>query len=802
MAAIFFNAPFLIGVAMAATGLTVMAGWLFRLRPLLELVPGYQMVFATGGGFALGGVALACTLLAPERRARIQTALGAAIALLGAAALAQYALGWNLGLDMHRMHAWMQTTNAHPGRPAIATAGAFVLVGSAFIALGRSEAIVRALSGCAALIGLAALAGNALGLGAVFPAYPLAEVSLSTAGGFALLGFALWLALPRFEGHRPLWHGEAARIKATGAAVVLVIGAVSAVGGFAVMQARTEAVLEAWLAESLANRVSLVREEAAERLRAAELLAGLQVVRQQMRAAVAPETRSRALGELDLIGASILRGNVVAVRFVAPDGSELVRAGAGREPSAMRTPVPGRPGTFLSWKGRFELESRADVIEAGETLGALELRMPLRQMAWTDIWQDLQLRFCAAADRALSCFPARGSPQASVRPLAEATPQMARALAGGTGVLRGRDPGGRDVIAAYAPLAELGLGVVANVQARELFAPLRAPLAWLVLLIAALCVGAVALLFRSVVPLVRRLSRSEEKLRLALSGSRLALFEADVRTGSVTLSEQWTVMRGGPAGPEATNVAALKELLHPEEAPGIIEHSRKALRGEISHYDIEHRVRKLDGSWMWIRSRGEVADRDRNGHALRIIGTNAVITERKHRELIAMQAAAHDKLTGLPNRRLFDDRLKHALARAHRTRMPLAVLYVDADRFKQVNDTHGHSAGDALLKSFGARLAACVRATDTVARIGGDEFAVILESVEIERDAHAVAQKIVAALREPFEIEGHRVEVSASVGVAILCDRDGFLAEALLKRADRALYDAKGAGKDRYALAA
>jgi len=99
MAAIFFNAPFLIGVAMAATGLTVMAGWLFRLRPLLELVPGYQMVFATGGGFALGGVALACTLLAPERRARIQTALGAAIALLGAAALAQYALGWNLGLD-------------------------------------------------------------------------------------------------------------------------------------------------------------------------------------------------------------------------------------------------------------------------------------------------------------------------------------------------------------------------------------------------------------------------------------------------------------------------------------------------------------------------------------------------------------------------------------------------------------------------------------------------------------------------------------------------------------------------------
>ena len=167
-----------------------------------------------------------------------------------------------------------------------------------------------------------------------------------------------------------------------------------------------------------------------------------------------------------------------------------------------------------------------------------------------------------------------------------------------------------------------------------------------------------------------------------------------------------------------------------------------------------------------------------------------------------MQAAAHDKLTGLPNRRLFDDRLKQALARAHRSRAPLAVRYVDADKFKPVNDTHGHAMGDALLKHFGSRLTACVRATDTVARIGGDEFAVILENVEVARDAHAVAEKIVATMREPFEIEGHRLEVSASVGVAVLSDRDGFFADALLKRADGALYEAKRAGRDRYALAA
>jgi len=280
------------------------------------------------------------------------------------------------------------------------------------------------------------------------------------------------------------------------------------------------------------------------------------------------------------------------------------------------------------------------------------------------------------------------------------------------------------------------------------------------------------------------------------------LFEADPRTGVVTLGEQWNAMRGGEPRAETTTVAELAELLHPEEAPQVWRHALSALKGEISHYDIEHRVRKLDGGWMWVRSRGEVAGRDRNGRALRMVGTNAEITERKRRELSAMEAAAHDPLTGLPNRRLFDDRLRQALARARRSAALLAVLYVDADKFKLMNDNHGHATGDALLKRFGIRLAACVRSTDTVARLGGDEFAVVLEGLPDEAHAHAVAQKIVAALHEPFVIEGRQLGVSASVGVAVLTSQDGFRPESLLERADRALYQAKHAGRDRYALAA
>src|SRR6185436_17941981 len=183
--------------------------------------------------------------------------------------LAEYGFGLDLWIDAPRLHSWLMTTNPYPGRPAVATAIGFLLAGGAFLELGRTQAIARALIACVALIGLSALAGNSLGLGAIYPDYPLAEMSFPTAGAFVLVALAQWRTLALFEGYRPLWRSEAAGIIATGASIVLIIGAVSAVGGFVVMQKRTEAVLQAWLAENLANRVSLVREEAAERLRAA-----------------------------------------------------------------------------------------------------------------------------------------------------------------------------------------------------------------------------------------------------------------------------------------------------------------------------------------------------------------------------------------------------------------------------------------------------------------------------------------------------------------------------------------------------
>jgi diguanylate cyclase (GGDEF)-like protein/PAS domain S-box-containing protein len=158
-----------------------------------------------------------------------------------------------------------------------------------------------------------------------------------------------------------------------------------------------------------------------------------------------------------------------------------------------------------------------------------------------------------------------------------------------------------------------------------------------------------------------------------------------------------------------------------------------------------------------------------------------------------------DPLTGLPNRRLFEDRLAIALAQAHRYRHRLAVIFVDLDRFKQVNDTLGHSAGDELLKAVAGRLGACVREGDTVARLAGDEFTLLLPGIHYAEDVAVVSRKLVEALRQPFQIDGHDVRTTASGGVSLFPE-DGEDAESLLRSADTAMYRAKERGRDNFQL--
>ena len=217
-------------------------------------------------------------------------------------------------------------------------------------------------------------------------------------------------------------------------------------------------------------------------------------------------------------------------------------------------------------------------------------------------------------------------------------------------------------------------------------------------------------------------------------------------------------------------------------------------RGERYNYEME--FVKKNGERLWCHVTGrmlDVTDPSRGS-----IWVYSDVTERKKREEEVRDLAHHDALTGLPNRRLLDDRIAQAFAAARRSRERVALMLLDLDRFKPINDTYGHEAGDAVLKTVAARLKGCVRESDTVARVGGDEFVVMLP-MRAAQDAVRVADKILAALAEPIRVAGNEVRIGVSIGISAFPE-DAVDKEELLKYADRAMYHVKAAGRNAYSF--
>ncbi len=293
--------------------------------------------------------------------------------------------------------------------------------------------------------------------------------------------------------------------------------------------------------------------------------------------------------------------------------------------------------------------------------------------------------------------------------------------------------------------------------------------------------------------------RSEERLTLALEGSEQSLFDWDILANRVHYSAHASTLRGGPDQAWEVTPEAMRAFVHPDDLAGLLANMKNALAGKTTVYEAEFRVRHNDGHWIWLRSRGRVVERNAAGLALRMVGTDADISPQKLAEEQLRQRAEFDALTGLPNRALFNDRLAGAIERARRSGKMMALLFLDLDHLKGINDSRGHGAGDELLKIASERLLAAVRTVDTVARLAGDEFTVIVEGLNTPADAEAVATKLVEAMRPPMRIGGALVQVSTSVGLALLEPGDSDPAN-LLRRADEALYAAKRAGRDRYAI--
>ncbi len=263
----------------------------------------------------------------------------------------------------------------------------------------------------------------------------------------------------------------------------------------------------------------------------------------------------------------------------------------------------------------------------------------------------------------------------------------------------------------------------------------------------------------------------------------------DVRTGKVTWSDELCRIFGVPSA----HIGDIRRFDHPEDAEAVRDAVEEFARTG-SPYRIDHRIVAADGDVRFVQEQAEFST-DADGRPTRVIGTIVDVTERKQAEARLAYLAHHDALTGLPNRTMLVERLEHSMAYAQRQDRFVGVLFLDLDRFKTVNDTRGHTVGDELLRQVATRLQAVVRATDTVARSGGDEFIIVAGDVGGAGDLIAIANGVHAAFAEPFILEDEDVFVTPSIGVSVY-PRDATDVESLIKHADAALYQAKDRGRD------
>lgn len=290
--------------------------------------------------------------------------------------------------------------------------------------------------------------------------------------------------------------------------------------------------------------------------------------------------------------------------------------------------------------------------------------------------------------------------------------------------------------------------------------------------------------------------RRADRLEAALTGSGDGLWDIDLRQDELYLSAEASELIGFPASPRTEGGRLWYTQVHPDDRALLESRFRAHLDGAAKRFECEHRVVDPSGTTRWVLAKG-VAARDLRGRVTRVSGTLTETTDQRRIQDELRHRALHDDLVDLPNRVLFVDRLERALVGLNRAGgAPFAVLFVDLDHFKNINDLYGHGGGDQLLVCVAERIVDVVRPGDTVSRLGGDEFGVLLAGVDRVGEAVHIAERILDRVNVPFTIGADDVVVTASVGIAMSATGydDG---ESLLHDADVAMYRAKATGRAR-----
>ena len=809
-----------IGAALALLGGAVAAGWLLRVPVLVQVLPGLTpMMFNTAVCFVLSGVSLLLAALRPDWRRAVRV-LPAGLLALAAAVTLQYVVGADFGIDAPALHRWLPSdNNPHPGRMSAFTGSAFIAASlSLLLATGpsrpRTDSLALALATATGVIGALALVGYLFELHLVYARYPLGLVALHTATGLVILSLALWLHLLR-EGRVHFWDRLAVqdRITLASAAILTLATLAVAVSVFATLQVRVTQALSDSLAASVRYRVLLAKAIIDAGVQRSRILVGRPAPARLLKRYKQRPGDAEAVAELSQSAASLVADGYRAGIYYDAEGREIVRAGEPLRDPPLAVALHGASGATLAWQGGLVISGRYPISDADGPLGAARVDAPLP--ALDELLNDSyrlgesgEAGMCAQLGERLGCFPQPNIPKVYFVPTkaADGTPlPMSRGLAGEIGVALTQDYRGENVMAAYAPVGDFGLAMVTKMDTAEIYAPVRERLQVVLPILILLIVAGTFLLRIGVQPLAERLAQSEREAQERHRA--LDAMMAKVADGMMLLDADGTIRSWNAAAERLFGYAMAEivgrnmSILVPEE----LRESNLAATGRflatgqsniVDQGNLNYPALRKDGSRFELEfavtSMG-------SGKAPQLVVVFRDITERKATEQRLTQLALHDALTGLPNRANFERHVAEAMARRRRSGGQLALMVLDMDNFKKVNDSLGHMAGDLLLVEFAKRLQGALRESDLVARLGGDEFTVIAEGLKDTGDAVAIADKVIATMRDPIDIDGRALSASTSIGLA-LC-READTPQTLMQRADKALYEAKGAGRARYCLA-
>ena len=802
--------------AIVALGVLDMAGWLLRVPAIVSIRLGMRpMVFNTGLCFCVVGVAFWQLHREDNISRTIRTVLATLVTLLCTAILTEFISGRSLGIDFASMHVWYDSRNIHPGRMAPITALNFIVICAAVILADRVTTKREAVT-CVVLtffvlgMGLIGLAGYALAPDVLFEWARAERMSIPTATGMILCSVAL-----RFSWSKSPWYvaqqyfREDKKIVLLGAATLIVVTVTAGITGFVLQQNVLEDVLTSRLESARQERIAFLNA-AIEQVTPGALHKHLQ------------RLEAASIAVLIAPGPSESDERVIEAEAAANKLHGVLIAGSSAERIRTFGNVKSRPPIIaplisddvqLLWDDGLVLRTRMPLMHLGQRIGSLMLdyAMPSLDLAMFDVSHlgtTAELAICRLSSATIVCFPGRKHAQPFVvSPTGESGDSlpMRRALSGEFGRVITVDYLGHDVLAVYGLLAP-GLGIVVKEDTFELYAPIRSALRLGIPLLSVIAFLGAVLLYLQFRPLAAQMLAAEARATEKEHLVRAVVGAVD--EGILTIDEGGSILDVNRSacdtfGYDSSELIGKHSIMLTLEEGRIAEYGRlNCKRGHgladlSGQRNVKLSGRKKDGSEFPLEV--TITALGLAGKSL-FVGAVRDVTERTEEERKLTALGLYDSLTALPNRSLFLKKLSLAPSHMRASGKAFGVIFIDVDGFKQVNDTYGHRSGDDLLIQLAQRLSAAVRDLDTVARLSGDEFTIILEGlVEPVDDATRIAEKIIVSLNKPFLLSGREVRVSASMGVALHRQGECNTAE-LLGRADKAMYSAKQSGKNRIAV--